>query len=224
MDMIVSLGGSIIIPKDIDTGFLKRFKELVLDFTSKGNRVVIVAGGGHTARKYVEAARDISSPEDEDLDWIGIAATKINGELVRSIFGDSAHKEVIVNPTEKISSDKSIIVGCGWRPHCSSDMDAVLLAENLGIKAVINLSNIEYVYDKDPKKHPDAVPLKEISWDKMISIVGTEWIPSANVPFDPKATQKAKELGLRVILAKGTDLENFRNILEDKDFKGTVIS
>ena len=225
MDVVVSLGGSIIIPgQDIDVDFLTKFRELVGSFIAGGNRIAIVTGGGYTARHYVNAAKKLAAaPANIDLDWIGIAATKINAELVRTMFGAEAYPEVITNPTAPINTTKKILVGCGWKPDCSSDMDAVLLAENLGINTVINLSNIQYVYDKDPKKFADAQPIHTMSWDDMIAIVGTEWIPSANLPFDPKASQKARELQLRVIIAQGTDLHNFQSILAGESYTGTTI-
>ena len=226
MDIVVSLGGSIIVPdQDIDIDFLSKFRDVVGNFITAGNRLAIVTGGGYTARHYVTAAKKLAAaPANIDLDWIGIAATKINAELVRTMFGSETYSEVITNPTAPITTTKKILVGCGWKPDCSSDMDAVLLAENLGINTVINLSNIEYVYDKDPKQFADARPLTTMTWDEMIAIVGTEWIPAANIPFDPKASQKARELDLRVIIAKGTDLQNFQNILAGKPYTGTSIS
>jgi uridylate kinase len=225
MDVVISLGGSIIVPKDIDEVFLKKFREMILDFTKKGNRAVIVAGGGHTCRWYNKAAEKVNKEvSHEDLDWLGIKATKLNAELVRTMFGKSAYEEVIDDPTQPIKTDKKIIIGSGWKPGCSSDKDAVLLAINFNMGTLINLSNIEFVYDKDPNKFDDAKPLEKISWDEMKSIVGDKWIPGANVPFDPEATKLAAKNGIKVIIAKGTDLNNLKKILEESDFKGTTIS
>ncbi|MBN2111594.1 UMP kinase [Candidatus Woesearchaeota archaeon] len=224
MNAVISLGGSIIVPKEIDSSFLEKFRKLILDFVKKGNKVAIVAGGGYTCRWYNKTAEKINrNVSHEDLDWLGIKATKLNAELVRVMFGDLAYEEVIDNPTAKINTNKQIIVGSGWKPGCSSDKDAVLLAINLKMDTVINLSNISYVYDKDPNKYSDAKKLEKISWEEMQKIVGTKWVPGANVPFDPEATKLAKNKKLKVIIAKGTDLENLKNILEGKKYKGTTI-
>jgi len=225
MDVVLSLGGSIIVPDKVDIDFLKKFKKIILDFVEKGNRAAIIAGGGSTCRVYQTAAKELNGKVDDNyLDWIGIKATKLNAELVRALFGDLAYEEVIDDPTQKIDTDKKIIIGSGWKPGCSSDKDAVLLAVNLGMDTVVNLTNIEYVYDKDPRNHKDARPLKEISWDKMQKIVGTEWIPGANLPFDPIATKEAAKAKLKVVIMKGTDLDNIKNLLEGKEYKGTTIS
>jgi uridylate kinase len=154
---------------------------------------------------------------------MGIAVTKVNAELVRIIFGDKAYEKVIYNPTLKIKTNKKIIIGSGWKPGCSSDMDAVLLAKNLKAKTVINLSNICYVYDKDPKKFKEAKPIKKMSWQELIKIVGGKWTPGLNAPFDPIAAKLCMKLGLEVVIMKGTDLVNLKNFLTGKRFQGTVI-
>ena len=88
---------------------------------------------------------------------------------------------------------------------------------------MINLSNIEKVYTDDPKLNPDARPVDRMSWNEFISMIGTEWTPGKNLPFDPVASQKAAALGLKVICAGGRNPENLRKILNGEPFFGTVI-
>jgi uridylate kinase len=154
---------------------------------------------------------------------MGIASTRLNAELVRIVFGSAAHPTVIDHPTKKIVTRKRVLIGCGWQPGCSTDMDTTLMAKNLGAKTIINLSNVEYVYNKDPKKHPDAKPLEKLSWKQCRSIVGSTWKSGLNAPFDPVASRVAEKLGLKVVVMKGTDLGNLQNLLEGKPFRGTVI-
>jgi len=224
MEVVMSVGGSIIVPKDIDVDFLNKFKKIILDFVKKGNKVAIIAGGGSTARLYQNGAKKLSKDiPQEELDWIGIKATKVNAELVRAMFGDLAYEKVIDDPTQKINTKKPIIIGSGWKPGCSTDKDAVLLATTLKMDTVINLTNIEYVYDKDPNKHKDAKPMETLTWKEMQDIVGTEWVPGSNLPFDPIATKYASEKKLKVIIMNGTNLENIKKFLEGKHYKGTTI-
>lgn len=225
MDVVISLGGSIIVPKEIDTDFIKKFKKLIVDFVNKGNKAIIVAGGGYTCRLYNKATEKIDGQiSDVDLDWIGIQATKLNAEIVRASFGKLAYEKVIDDPTKTIETDKKIIIGSGWKPGCSSDKDAVLLAINFKMDTVINLSNIDFVYDKDPNKFDDAQPLEKMTWAEMKAIVGDKWVPGSNLPFDPEATKLAAENKIKVVIAKGTDLDNLKKILEESDYKGTTIS
>jgi uridylate kinase len=99
----------------------------------------------------------------------------------------------------------------------------VLLAKNYKANAVINISNVSYVYDKDPKKFANAKPLQNISWKKFGKMVGNKWSPGLNTPFDPVASRKAEHFRLKVIII-GKDLHNLENFLLSKPFKGTVIS
>ncbi len=221
--IIISLGGSLISTKrGIDINFLRKFKKFILKNTKK-HRFVIVAGGGVLCRKYQEAAERLGDPEDRDLDWIGIRATKINAELLRSIFGSHAYEKIIHNPTEAVDTKKKIIIGSGWLPGFSSDKDAVLLAENFGAKLVVNLSNIDYVYTKDPKKHRDAKRIEEISWPEFKKIVGSKWEPGVNLPFDPIASRLAEKNGIQVVVLNGKKLDNLKKFLAGKKFKGTLI-
>ena len=227
--IIISLGGSIIIPEEINVEFLKSFKELIVEYLNKGSSFIIVCGGGRTARKYQGAAREFNI-DNENLDWIGIYATYINAVLVKSIFQKEAISELATNPTKKIKEklyDKKtkkgkVLIATGWKPGCSTDHDAVLLAKNFGARTVINLSDLDYVYDKDPKKFPDAKPLKKISWNDMRKITGEKWIPGKNIPFDPVATGEASKLKMKVAIMN-KDLNNLRKFLDNEEFKGTVI-
>lgn len=220
--VVISLGGSTIVPNEIDVEFLKEFSGLIFNFVKNGGRAVIVAGGGFTNRKYNEAVQKIVKASDLDLDWLGIAATKLNAELLRIIFGRAAYPKVVINPTEKIKTSKKIIIGAGWMPGCSSDNDAILWAKNLGAKTVINLTNIDYIYDKDPREFKDAKPFKNLSWKEYKKIVGGKWIPRMHAPFDPVASRLAEKLGIKVIIMKA-GLENFKNFLENKEIIGSVL-
>lgn len=223
-NIALSLGGSIVIPDEIHAEYLKEFREMIMKIQDRYNKIFIVIGGGKTARRYQGAAKSvIPDMSNEDLDWIGIYSTHFNAHFLQKIFKDIAHPEIIINPTEKIETDKKMIIGAGWLPGCSTDYDMVLMAETYGITEVMNLSNISYVYDKDPKQFPDAKPMKKMTWDEVEKLVGKEWTPGANVPFDPSAVELAKKLGLKVVTMKGTELDNVEKYLAGEDFEGTVI-
>jgi uridylate kinase len=228
MIKIISLGGSIIAPDKIDTEFLKEFYTLIksyLDADSK-RKLIFVTGGGATARYYQKAYREISPlPENDAQDWIGISATRLNAQLLKSIFLNYCSSEIVTNPIEVSSFQGQILVAAGWKPGFSTDFDAVLLGEKFGAKTIINLSNISKVFSDDPKINKAAYPLDKISWQDFKKMVGTEWIPGKNVPFDPVATAKAAELEMHVIVASGKDIPNLQLILENKldKFNGTII-
>lgn len=223
--IVMSLGGSLIAPDQIDIKFLKSFREVILKFVKKGNKVIIICGGGDTARNYQRAAKKIfSSVSTKDLDWMGIAATRINAELVSSIFGNMAYENVVLDPAKKVKTNKKIIVGGGYKPGRSSDMASVILAKTYGAGTVINLSNISYVYDKDPSKFKDAKVKKKMNWSEFQKLVGDKWVPGAHLPFDPVATKLAAKEKMTLYVAKGSNLPNLEKILQGKAFVGTKIS
>jgi len=223
-NIVISLGGSLIVPDRINTTFLAKFREFIIDFTSKGGKAAIVCGGGKTARQYQEAASKLAGLRDQDIDWIGIHATRLNAQLVKTLFLGIVHEKIIHDPNEKTDFSEKVLIAAGWKPGFSTDYDAVLLAKNLGISTVINLSNIDYVYDKCPKKNPGASPIKRISWAEFRKIISHKWSPGLNAPFDPVAAKEAEKLGIRVAVINGEDTENIKRFVEGGDFKGTLIS
>ena len=222
--VVISLGGSIIVPDKIDAEFLKGFKKVIINFVEKGNKAIIVCGGGKTCRHYQEAAATVSNLRNEDLDWIGIHTTRLNAQLIKTLFLGIVHEKIIHNPNDKIDFREKVLIAAGWKPGWSTDYDAALLAKNFNVKTVINMSDISYVYDKEPKNNHDARPIKEMPWKELRKLVGNKWDPGLNVPFDPIAAKEAEKLGLKVVIIKGTDLNNLKKFLDEKEFNGTVIS
>src|SRR3989344_5057881 len=222
--IVVSVGGSCIVPDGIDTDFLTRFKALILEKVEQGFSFAIITGGGKTCRRYQDAANTVTPLSQADLDWIGIHATRLNAQLLRNIFVGYAHPEVIHNPTIDIDADEPVIIAAGWQPGCSTDYDAVLMAKNLGARRLVNLSNIDYVYDSDPKKNPKAKKIEKISWADFRKLIPKEWNPGLSSPFDPIAAKEAEAIGLEVAIINGTKLNEFSNYLDGKAFTGTTIS
>ena len=221
--VVISLGGSLVVPEEIDVPFLKRFHSLILRHVRKGSRFIIIVGGGRTCRKYQAAARKVTRLASEDVDWIGIHSTRLNAHLLRTVFREVAHPVIIKDPTERIRTEKKVIIAAGWKPGCSTDYDAVLLARNFKSRTILNLSDIDYVYDKDPDLHRNARPIRRISWKDFRKIVGNRWDPGLNKPFDPVASKEAQGLGLRVAIMNGRKLDNLEGFLAGRKFRGTIV-
>ena len=200
----------------------RNFKLIIEKFVKKGFKFVIICGGGKIARNLQQTASKISNATEKDLDRLGIYATRYNAMLVRGIFNEYAQESVISNPNEKISFRNSIIIAAGWKPGFSTDYDAVLLAKNLKIREVINMSNVDCVYDKDPNKHRNAKKIERINWDGFRKLISGKWKAGMNAPFDPVAAKEAQKLKIKVKII-GNDLKNLQNLLNGKKFRGTVI-
>ena len=223
---IISLGGSLIAPRGVDASFVRRFHSTVAAYLEEADsrRIILVCGGGTLARDYQKAYAEISGhPEDEALDLVGIAATRLNAELLRQVFLPYCPLPVSTNPTEISVFPGRVLVASGWKPGFSTDNVAVLFAEKFFSDTVINLSNITKVYTDDPKINDQAIPLEEVTWAHFRSLSGDVWEPGKNAPFDPVAAGRAAELGLKVIVAGGYDMANLKALLSGERFEGTVI-
>ncbi len=221
---IISLGGSLIVPDEIDVPFVSAFKQLIEKEVASDKSFILITGGGKICRRYQKAGTEISGLSNEELDWLGIHVTRLNAEFMRIVFGSAAHPNIIIDPTTGGSIKESLAIGAGWKPGWSTDFVAVLMAKTLGAKRIVNLSNIDYAYDKDPNKYPDAKKIEKISWKEFREIIPAEWSPGVNTPFDPIAAREAEELGIEVAIMNGKNLANLESYLNGRVFQGTVIS
>ena len=224
--IVMSVGGSLIVPDQIDTGFLSALKNFIDEETALGRRFIIIAGGGKTARRYQEAAAAVTKLTDDDLDWMGIHATRLNGHLLRTIFRDSAHRVMITNPDDilDVPKEEKVVIAAGYRPGCSTDFRAVQIAGLVGAKKVINLSNVDYVYTADPRTDEKAEKIENISWAEFRKIIPAKWDPGLSSPFDPVAAKEAEVKGIEVAIINGKRPEALRDYLHNREFIGSRIS
>jgi len=229
--IIISLGGSLVAPTDkvgIDLEFLKNFRHSLQKYfgsgpsAGSGFKFFILVGGGKVARNYQKALLEFGAKPSE-RDWIGINVTILNAEVVRQLFGGYSYSKIIADPRKKIKTTKDIVVGGGYKPGWSTDYVSVLTAKTYGIKTIINFTNIDYVYNKDPHKFPDAKAIKEINWKDFRKIIGDKWTPGLSMPFDPRASKLAGRLKLKVIMINGRKLKRLEDFLNNKPFIGTTI-
>jgi len=224
--MIIDLGGSILVPNGgPNIEFIREFKQFILDFLKEGRRFIIVSGGGSIARHYQQAASQIVDLSDEEKDWIGIHATRLNAQWLRAVFYEQAHPVVFDDPTKEIGAmDRyNLFIASGWRPGWSTDYVAMMLAKRFGVKEVIVATKISYVYDEDIEKNANAHPLKEVSWADYRKMVGDRWIPGMKSPVDPIAAKLAEEEEIKVIVVLGTNLDNLGKVIRGEKFEGSVI-
>lgn len=223
---VLSLGGSMVVPDEVDTAYLIELKRFLIGFldTHELARLVLVIGGGRPARQYQQAVKEVF-PEagSEELDWTGIYATRLNARMVKAILGTYCEDAVVEDPTSVESFTGRVLVAAGWKPGFSTDFDAVILAEQFGADFVVNMTNIEKVYTADPRTTPEAEPIDHMGWSDFLKLTGDRWIPGKNTPFDPVAAKHAASIGLTVISAHGKNLENLDNILTGNPFIGTTI-
>lgn len=222
---VISLGGSLIFPDSgLDVEFTQAFRSLILSSINEGRRFIIIAGGGSIARLYQRAITDIANTPDDAVDEIGISALRTNAHFLRLAFEDKAYPKTIDETTEVTDEMKQypIIVGGAANPGKSTDFNAVCLAERVGATAVINLSNVDHVYNADPNHDSDARALDDITWDAYRDIIPKDFSPGLSTPFDPVAAKKAQSLDLKVLIMNG-ETKNLSAYLAGDKFEGTTI-
>lgn len=209
--ILISVGGSLVVPDDIDLEFLGKLKAFILEEVENGMQFVIVVGGGSTARKYQNAVRELSNVETSEIDEIGITAIKLNVHMMKLMF--AGVEEVEINPGIE-----------EWEPGRSSDYGTVRVAKKYGAKKMINLTNIDFIYDVEKTKETgETQNLTDVTWDYFIKMLPREWTPGANVPFDPRASEFARDINLEVASINGQNLEELKNYIHGRDFRGTRI-
>ncbi|PIN73820.1 hypothetical protein COV20_01755 [Candidatus Woesearchaeota archaeon CG10_big_fil_rev_8_21_14_0_10_45_16] len=239
---IVKLGGSIVNPNGkYDDAAIKGFIDVV---KKSKEQFIFVVGGGKICRliqdcsqKHLATALP-STLVDEARDWLGIAVTHINASYVREQFehalGQEVYPEIILDPTQKLKSKAKVFIASGWKPGCSTDHDMMLLAETFSASKVFKITNFPYVKNVSPvelaessekemkKRLEAAASLESLKWQELRNLVGEDWLPGLNTPFDPSAV----EVGLnnkRIALYIGLKEEFFKAV-QGKQFKGTVVS
>jgi uridylate kinase len=222
--VVIALGGSIVHPDGIDVHFLKDFKKFLTPFLKRGIKFVLVIGGGKLARNFQEAAKQVSNKvTDEDKDWIGIHATRLNAHLLRTIFRDVADP-VVIDIRGKIKKiRRPVTVASGWRPGWSTDYVAMRIAADFGVGAAIIAGKPAHVYSKDNTKHADAVPFHELSWREYRKLIPAKWKPGLHAPVDPVGAALGARESVKAIIIDGRNLPNFRALLNGKEFNGTII-
>ncbi len=225
--VVISLGGSLIFPKGgIDVRFLKQFRLFILRYMRKGWRFVIITGGGTIARQYQDALQRSGVASRVEHDWIAIRVTRVNAHLLRILFGRYAHDTVIMKPTEVYAEafgNKKILLAGGEKPGQTTDCVAVKCAIGVGADMVLNLSNVDAIYDRDPKKYRGAKKLYRLSWSAFQKLFPRRHTPGSHVPFDPIATALAKK-HKRTVVFLGANFSNLKKFFEAKKMNGTIVS
>ena len=221
--IIISLGGSVIYPDKLDTKYIKEFELFIRSFVRRGYKFIIVTGGGRLARDFQQAARDLTKVTDYDSDWLGIHATRLNAQLLRTTLSDLCDHVVIDGPKKIGRLRHPISFAAGWRPGWSTDYVAVSIA-HAHATSVVNMGTADFVYSRDPKKYKNAKKFTELHWREYRKLVPKTWKPGLGTPVDPVAAGLAEESKITAFIIGGRNLKNLGELLCNKPWQGTTIS
>lgn len=223
--IVISLGGSLIIPNDVDYKFLNEFKRTILKFKNKYS-FIIVCGGGILARKYIEAIK-FSKGNEQLQSFAGISATRTNARFVSYFFGIDP-KLGIPHTLKSVENylNKSPIVFCGaleYKPNQTSDATASQIAEHF--KSIfINLTDVCGLFTKNPKKFKDAKFISKISWKDFDNLTNKIiYKPGQHFVLDQSASKIILNKKIPTYIM-GKDMKELKNFLNKKSFKGTEIN
>ncbi len=222
--VVISLGGSLIVPEIMDLVFLRKFREVIKNNTDK-YKFVIVCGGGSVARKYIEALREENKSEYMQ-NLAGISVTRLNARFMSYFFGQDP-KSGIPHDMKHIKNilRREDIIFCGalrYAPNQTSDATACRLAAYLKSE-FINLTNVKGLYNKNPKKYKDAKFIPATTREKFAKIVtSVPQKPGMHAPVDHTALKVIMQNKLRVSII-GKDAQQLDNLLKGKDFIGSIV-
>jgi uridylate kinase len=222
--VVLSLGGSLIIPDDISVEYLKNFKKTILKNTDKC-KFIVVCGGGSIARKYISALSEVGM-NDLLQSFAGISATRMNARFMSYFFRQNQERGIPHTMKElKRYVRKYDVVFCGaleYKPHQTSDSTAVQIAKKFRT-IFINLTDVAGLHDKNPKKFKDAKFIPKISWRDFYKMANKiKFKPGQHFVLDQTAAKGIMENKITTYIL-GKDMKQMENVLENKKFKGTII-
>ena len=218
--IVLSLGGSLIIPNKIDVNFLDKFKKTILKNTKK-YKFIIVCGGGSIARTYISALKDKKLQS-----FSGISATRMNARFM-SYFFNINPKEGIPHTTKSLlkTIKKQDIVFVGaleYKPNQTSDSTSAQIAKHFKTE-FINLTNVSGLHNKNPKKFKNAKLISKISWEEFDKMANKKaFKPGQHFVLDQTASKIILKNKIPTYIL-GQNMKNLDNLLNNKKFKGTTI-
>ena len=224
--IIISLGGSMIIPEKINVKFLEDFRKVIKKNKEK-YKFVVVCGGGKTARNYINGlVNQIINKKSYLQSLLGIASTRINARFMTYFFGEEANEGIPNNMKDiKNMLKMNDIVFCGalrYSRNETSDATASKLANYFNTE-FINLTDVPGLFDKNPKKYKNAEFIHEISHKEFLKMARKiEFKPGQNFILDQKSAKIIKKYRIKTYII-GNDIKNLDNILNKKHFIGTMI-
>ena len=220
--VVVSVGGSVLIPGNNDSEYISRLAGM-LSSVKDEVQLAVVCGGGRTARYYATTGRELGG-DTYQLDIMGIAATRINAQLLGVALGDMPERvPETAAETARASEPGRIVVMGGTEPGHTTDAVAMRVAREMGADRVVNATAVDAVYTADPRKDPDAEKIPRMTIERLGELVYKEHDASASSVFDPLGVQIARESRIDISMVDGRNVEELRKAILGQPFDGTFV-
>jgi uridylate kinase len=205
--VLLKISGKIINPENAE--LIGRYALVVSKLVDEGYRVAVVVGGGPYARSYIKCARALGL-SNAQADMIGIEVSRVNALLLAYALGERAYVPIPRNieEVEEAWSTRKVVVVGGLQPGQSTAAVAAIVAETLGIKRILYATDVEGVYDRDPRKFPNVKKLDSITVDELAKVLSQKFEAGGYELLDPLAMQVVKRSCIEVIVFNGYNIEN----------------
>ncbi|OIO21926.1 hypothetical protein AUJ17_00150 [Candidatus Micrarchaeota archaeon CG1_02_47_40] len=223
MIIILSVGGSMVNPGKPDQAYISSLSQI---FKNSPHSFGIVVGGGKLAREYAEGERKKGKGEFW-ADLAAIRATKENAGLFLSHLRGICCLNIcddFIQAHDALQKHRIVLMG-GTIPGITTDADAALLAECIGAKRLVNVSNVDGIYDKNPAAHKDAKKFGTLSFEKLVSLAQVQDTRHAggHFIFDMLACKLIARSKIESHFVSGKNLEDVKNAIEGTRHNGTVV-
>jgi uridylate kinase len=209
-----------------DLDFLKAFAKMI---KKSRHSFGILTGGGSLARVYARAARKLGASEYE-ADSIAITSTRQNAQLVIAALrsqGVDVYENVVTDfdDAREPSRENKVVVMGGTIPGITTDTDSVLLAEAIGAKRLVNISNVDAIYDSDPRKNPKAKRFSKMTYNELnrLAAESDKRTAGTHFVFDMLACKLIARSGIEAHFVSGKNKRDMENAIEGKKHSGTVV-
>jgi uridylate kinase len=223
MRVVFRIGGSVV-ASPVNTDLMSKYVELIKTVKAQGHEVAVVVGGGALAREFIGIARKLGL-EMRAQDEIAISVSRLFAQLFLKKFGDLACSKVALtleDAAECLAEGKIVVMG-GLKPGITTDAVAALVAERVGADLLVKGTDQDGVYNKDPRKHADAVKLDHLSFDDLQGVFSeNQHKAGIHQIIDPEAVKVLKRKRVKLIVVNGFKPENILAAVKGEKV-GTVV-
>lgn len=225
MKITICFGGSIFNPEKIESEPLKEIAQVLVELKEEGHEILVVTGGGHTAKNYIRAAEELGSSH-KDLDQLGIIITRLNARLLISALGELAEPEPPHNFEKAIRSNLSnkIPVMGGTKPGHTTDAVAAELADTSESDLLIFFTDVDGVYTADPKEDENAEKISKMTTSELAELMSKmEFKPGMTAIIDPLAAEILQKTDIRTLVLGRGKIKRLPEIIDGSPHNGTEI-
>ena len=223
--MVLSVGGSVLTAEEDAAGYFERLavllRRVAADFP-----IAVMTGGGRTAREYIRIGRRLGLTEIE-LDEVGIDVTRLHARLLAGRLGPPtpSHPPTTLADAVRECHRSPIVVLGGTEPGHTTDGVAAMLAARLRARRVVNATSVDSLYDRDPRRAPDARRIERIGWGEFRALVekGTDSSAGQEFVFDRLGADTLARAEIPLFIVDGRDLPNLEVALRGGRFAGTTV-